>query len=124
MALDLLPWARVAERTPASIRADLEARGVAPELAARLAPPVAKRSSVLDPARYQAVIAGIALAARVQRDELTRLQGAARELEEMQRMLGNFADELKKLDEALETLAAYVVRMRRPQTVAARRVLH
>ncbi len=114
----------MAERTLESIRADLEARGVAPELAARLAPAIVKRSPVLDPPRYQAVIAGIAFAARAQRDELARLQGAARELAEMQRLLGNFADELKKLDEALETLAAYVVRMRRPQTVAARRVLH
>jgi hypothetical protein len=114
----------VAERTLESIRADLEARGVAPELASRLAAPVARRSSVLDAGRYQAVIAGIALAVRMQGEEIARLRGAARELDEMQRLLGNFADELKKLDEALETLAAYVVRMRRPQAVVARRVLH
>jgi hypothetical protein len=114
----------VAERTIEAIQADLETRGIAAPLARRLAEAIAKRVAVLDAGRYQAVVAGIALAVNAQRKEMERLRLAARELGEVQRLLGNFTDELKKLDEALETLAAYVVRMKNPQPAQPRRVLH
>jgi NAD(P)-dependent dehydrogenase (short-subunit alcohol dehydrogenase family) len=114
----------VAERTIAAIQADLETRGIGAPLARRLAEALAKRVAVLDGGRYQAVVAGIALAVRAQRTELEQLRSAARELGEVQRLLGSFTDELQKLDEALETLAAYVVRMKNPQPPAPRRTLH
>jgi len=113
------------ERSVESIQAELVSRGLEPELARRLATAIAKRSEVLDGARYQSVIAGIALAVTAQRRELTQLRKAADELGEMQRLLSSFTDELKKLDEALETLAAYVVRMKNPQPAPpSGRVLH
>jgi hypothetical protein len=113
------------ERTVETIAADLVARGLEPPLAQRLAQAIAKRSPVLDAARYQGVVAGVALAFTAQRRELEQLRKAADDLGEMHRLLASFTDELKKLDEALETLAAYVVRMKKPQPVPpSGRVLH
>lgn len=114
----------MSERTLETIQSDLETRGVAKPLARRLAEAIAKRTSSLDGGRYQAVVAGIALAVTAQSREIAQLRRAADELGEVQRLLCSFTDELKKLDEALETLAAYVVRMKNPQPAAPRRVLH
>ncbi len=114
----------MSERTVETIQADLETRGVTKPLARRLAEAIAKRTAVLDGGRYQGVVAGIALAVTAQNKEIAELRKAADELGEVQRLLGSFTDELKKLDEALETLAAYVVRMKNPQPAPPRRVLH
>jgi hypothetical protein len=112
-------------RTLAEIQADLVARGVDAALARRLATAIEKRTAALDVGRYQGVIAGIALVVAAQRREVEQLRKAADELGEMRRLLGNFTDELEKLDEALETLAAYVLRMKNPQPAPpSRRVLH
>ncbi|MBM4385727.1 MAG: hypothetical protein FJ091_20455 [Deltaproteobacteria bacterium] len=112
------------ERKLDEIQADLVARGLDAALAHRLAQAIEKRAAALDAGRYQGVVAGIALAFTSQKRELEALRKAADELGEMQRLLGSFTDELTKLDEALETLAAYVVRMKRPQQPAPKRVLH
>jgi hypothetical protein len=45
------------------------------------------------------------------------------DLEEIHHLLDGFADELRKLDEALETLAAYLVRLQ-SQSLAGDRTLH
>jgi hypothetical protein len=45
------------------------------------------------------------------------------DLEEIHHLLDGFADELRKLDEALETLAAYLVRLQ-SQSVPGGRTLH
>jgi hypothetical protein len=47
----------------------------------------------------------------------------AADLDEIHRLLDGFTTELRKLDEALETLAAYVVRLQR-QSIASDRTLH
>jgi hypothetical protein len=112
------------ERKLDEIQADLVARGLDETLARRLAQAIEKRSQALDAPRYQGVVAGIALAFTAQRREVEQLRKAADELGEIQRLLGSFTNELSKLDEALETLAAYVVRMKHPQTPAPKRVLH
>jgi hypothetical protein len=119
-----LRFLRGVERKLAEIQADLVARGLDVALARRLAQAIEKRAAALDGGRYQGVVAGIALAVTAQRREVEALRKAADELGEMQRLLGSFTDELTKLDEALETLAAYVVRMKHPQTPAPKRVLH
>lgn len=115
----------IVERTLETIQADLVARRVEPALARRLAQAIEKHTSSLDGPRYQGVVAGVALAVTAQRREVEQLRKAADELGEVKRLLGNFTDEMKKLDEALETLAAYVVRMKNPQpTPPSGRVLH
>jgi hypothetical protein len=45
------------------------------------------------------------------------------DLEEIHQLLSGFADELRKLDEALETLAAYLIRLQR-QAFSGDRTLH
>lgn len=45
------------------------------------------------------------------------------DLEEIHHLLDGFANELRKLDEALETLAAYLVRLQR-QAIMGDRTLH
>ena len=45
------------------------------------------------------------------------------DLEEIHQLLDGFADELRKLDEALEVLAAYLVRLQR-RSVPGDRTLH
>jgi hypothetical protein len=113
------------ERTLEQIREDLVGRGVDPALARRLAVAIEKRAASLDVPRYQGVIAGVALVVAAQRRELEQLRKAADELGEVRRLLGAFTDELGKLDEALETLAAYVLRMKNPQPAPpSGRVLH
>ena len=113
------------ERTLEQIQSDLVARGLEPALAKRLGAAIEKRIRALDTGRYHGVIAGVALAVTAQRRELEQLRKAADELGEVKRLLASFSDELGKLDEALETLAAYVVRMKNPQpTSPPGRVLH
>jgi hypothetical protein len=123
LAPRLLTLRRV-ERTLDTIQADLVARGVEPALARRLAQAIEKRTAVLDAPRYQGVVAGVVLAVTAQRREVEQLRKAAGELGEVKRLLGSFTEEMKKLDEALETLAAYVVRMKNPQPPPSGRVLH
>jgi hypothetical protein len=113
------------ERTLEQIQADLVARGVDFALARRLGAAIEKRIQALDSGRYQGVIAGVALGVTAQKRELEQLRKAADELGEVKRLLGSFSEELGKLDEALETLAAYVVRMKNAQPAAPPgRVLH
>ena len=45
------------------------------------------------------------------------------DLEEIHHLLSGFADELRKLDETLETLAAYLVRLQ-SQSISGDRTLH
>lgn len=100
------------DRSLARVRADLERMGVhgaAGDLLARrltaLAPRLARDG-------YEAALAGAALAHGVGRGEREEARRSARDLMEIQRLLGAFADELQKLDEAMGILSAYVQRMR------------
>ena len=66
------------------------------------------------------MVSGVAMAYGIHRRGLEGFKSTARDLEEVQRLMGGFASELRKLDEALRTLAAYVARMR---TQTANRVV-
>ena len=92
------------ERVPAAaarrtrIREDLERRGVAK----RFSGPVSKRLATIAgdfaPEEYAAVLDGVAAAYRVHCEETRSVQGSASEIH---RLIGDFAVELKKLDEGL-----------------------
>ncbi|MDJ0787875.1 MAG: hypothetical protein QNK05_13780 [Myxococcota bacterium] len=114
----------MSERAIDRIRRDLEQRGVAREFSAHLSRRLQPIVEPLDPEAYEAVLSSVSHACRAQAVQTlpepdvpdpTSLRG----LEEVQRLLGAFTDELQKLEEALETLAAYVTRMR-SQTVHSR----
>lgn len=75
---------------------------------------------------YQAVLAGVALGFGVHRRSLASFHKTTRDLVEVQHLMSDFGQELRKLDEALEILAAYVTRLRSQtgDSVPAKRTLH
>ncbi len=116
-----------APRDAKKIRQDLEKLGVAPEFSRPVSGRLERFSADLSRDTYDAVISGVALAYGVQRKGLQGVKESSRDLDEMQRLMGGFASELRKLDEALRTLAAYVARMRRQtaeRAAPAQRTLH
>lgn len=104
------------------IRADLERRGVPPDFSWTVSHQLEPFARELAPEAYEAVLSGVAMAWRARHDGAGGVPSRA-ELDEMQRLMGEFAGELRKLDEALELLAAYLTRMR-AQSVAGSRTLH
>lgn len=86
------------------IRSDLRHRGVAAELGAACAERLVPISETGSPEAYEAALDAVALAYR---------NGAAGpSLSELQLLMSGFSDELRKLEEAMRTLDAYVSRMR------------
>lgn len=109
-------------RGPARIRRDLENRGVAPDFSESLSRHLATIVEPLGADAYEAVLSSVIHACR-EKGGLKHVRdqdpGTLAGLEEVQRLLGAFTSELQKLEEALETMAAYVTRMR-TQTVTSR----
>ena len=106
-----------------SIQFDLEERGVAAEFSEALAERLDRVADRLHPEIYDAVLTGATLAYGQHRRSLDALQHSSRDLDEIQTLLTAFGEELQKLDEALETLAAYTLRMR-SQSGTSERLLH
>ncbi len=106
-----------------SVQFDLEERGVAAEFAEALAERLDRAADRLHPEVYDAVLTGVTLAYGEHRRSLEVLERSNRDLDEIQTLLSAFGEELQKLDEALETLAAYTLRMR-SQSVTRERLLH
>jgi len=110
------------EPTPRErIAGELAELGVAeeaqPELSRRLEP----LSRVLAAGAWEAALAGVALAHGLHREQEQALRRSVRDLGEVQRLLGAFAEEMGKLDEALAILTTYVKRMRARSGPAAPR---
>lgn len=110
-------------RNAERIRRDLEERGVPESVSTALSTCMAQEASRLDPRTYEGFLKGAALTFAVHRDAKPELRATVQGLGEMQRLMGDFSDELRKLDEALEILSAYVVRMR-SQSEMKDRTLH
>lgn len=110
--------ARVPERAR-RVRRDLEARGVAPEFATAVGDRLERVVADLSGEAYDALLSGVALACEARRGAAPgeALAGAAEpgrrsELAEVERLVEGFADELRKIDEGLRTLTAFVERLR------------
>ncbi len=82
-------------------------RGLPETIAQAIAEQVAAQVEALPPAAYEAFVAGVTASHVAHREPRS-----TRDLGEIQRLMQDFSAELQKLDEALEVLAAYVVRMR------------
>ncbi len=106
-------------RRRARIREDLERLGVGVEMRDELSRRLATLASRLTPEAYDAALAGVVLAHGMHRG---RRNG--HDLQEIQRMLAGFADELRKVDEALRILSTYVSRMRSRTAPEGSRMLH
>ena len=119
------------ERAPGStrharIRADLERRGLAPEFSRAFAERLAPLSQGLSPEAYAAALDAVALAwrGRAGGPDAAQVPRGAGELNELQRLMTGFVGELRKLEEALRILDAYLVRMRTQTQVPEVRTLH
>jgi hypothetical protein len=107
----------------ARIREDLEGRGVPTQFSGSVAARLVKIAGDLGDAEYEAVLEGVAAAYGVYRDDESR--SARVETREIHRLVQDFAVELKKLDEGLRILSAYLVRIReRTKNPVADRLLH
>lgn len=105
------------------IQRDLARLGVAAELRDELSRRLEALAPNLTEEGYDAALAGVALAHGVTRED-GRPSRSRREFEELQRLLAGFSDELRKVDEALRILGAYVRRMRTRTTSGGARTVH
>jgi hypothetical protein len=102
------------------IRADLESKGVAPQFSQPVADRLADIAPDFSSGEYEAVLDGVAAAYGVhQRDFDT-----ASDVNEIQRLLDGFTGELRKLEEGLQILSAYVHRMQTRATRGNAATLH
>ena len=92
------------------IRDDLEGRGVARDFSREVAARLERATSGLNEAEYDALLDGVAAAYGVHRGE--RERGTRDDTTEIRRLVHDFAIELKKLDEGLQILSSYVLRIR------------
>ena len=104
--------AREGSRVRNRIRGELEQRGVSPELAGALALRLQQLVSALGVSGCQAVCDAALAASGAPENLPAPAARSADELDEIQRLMGAFADELRKLDEALQLLVAYLARIR------------
>ncbi len=92
------------------LASELEARGVATEFAV----PVAERLAEGDELRgrrLDAVLEGVTAAYAAHQLDYQVLKESARNIGEIQRLMAGFAGELRKLEEGLRMVSAYVLRM-------------
>lgn len=95
-----------------AFRSELERRGLSESFARSVSEQIEPFAGELSSDQVEAVLAGVTLAWNVHRRDVEAVCKTAGDLDEVQRLLGAFAGELRKLDEALELLAAYAVRLR------------
>jgi hypothetical protein len=106
------------------LRRDLEARGVDPLFADAVLTRVALVSSDGAEPSWEAIVEGVEVAYRVHRNGQESLRRSLRDLSELSRLVEDFGGELKKLDEGLKMLAAYLSRMRKQVCSEGRQILH
>jgi hypothetical protein len=116
---------RAPTRDRQDIERDLERLGVTAELRDALCQRLEPIAPTLSEDAYQAALAGIAAASDVHRVGEAALERSMGDLREVQRLLGAFSYEMRKLDEALRVLSTYVQRMRIKSSAPARsRTVH
>jgi hypothetical protein len=94
------------------IRAELQRRGVSPDLAGLLALRLEQLVGALGAESCEAVFAAAIAATGSGKTGADASGPSTLDLDEMQRLMAAFAGELQKLDEALRTLSAYLTRLR------------
>jgi hypothetical protein len=94
------------------IERDLERLGIGGELREALSQRLEPIAPALSEDAYQAALLGIAAANDVRRLGEAALERSMGDLREIQRLLGAFSDEMRKLDGALRVLSNYVQRIR------------
>jgi hypothetical protein len=106
------------------IRADLETRGVARDLSQPMAARLAPLLKAVSSRAYGAAIDAAAAAVDVARVDGDLENERASDVAEIQRLMLGFTDELRKLEEGLRILSAFVLRMRTRTGLDGDGVLH
>jgi hypothetical protein len=106
------------------IRSDLGEIGLIGDEGERVADAILEQLRVTGADGYEDLLAGVRFSHQARADAAAELARMQRELKQLERLMGGFATELRKLDEVLEVLAAYVRRMRTSVGDGAKQVLH
>jgi len=106
------------------IRRDLESLGVSSGFSGPVAERISSLAGDLDAETYSAVLDGVAVAFDAHRGDCQEIEDRARDLDEIQRLMQGFAGELRKLEEGLRIVSAYVLRMHSKATGERGRLLH
>ncbi|MCH8891304.1 MAG: hypothetical protein IH827_09555 [Myxococcales bacterium] len=96
---------------PEQVRSDLEHRGIDPEFSWPVAERLVAIATDLSADEYAAILDGVIAAYGVHREISGSHDTHSRYANELQRLMDGFAGELRKLDEGLRMLSAYLVRM-------------
>jgi hypothetical protein len=106
------------------IRSELEQRGVSHELAAALALRLEQLVTALGASGCQAVCEAALAAGGAPAAPRAVFPRSTNELDEIQRLMGAFVGELRKLDEALQLLTTYLARIRAQAQGGEPRTVH
>ena len=106
------------------LRRDLEARGVDPLFTDAVLARVEGMAEGAPPDAWESIVEGVEVAYRVHRSGQENMRRSVRDLSELARLMEDFGGELKKLDESLKTLAAYLGRMRKQVKHDGHTLLH
>lgn len=93
------------------IARELEKRGVPREASVPVAQRLAAHCAELDSHQVRAVLDGAAAAWEIQHADCVALERSARSVHEIQLLMQGFADEMRKLEEGLRVVSAYLTRM-------------
>ena len=100
------------EADPERLRSDLEDRGIDPEFSRSVARRLVAIAPDLSAPEYAAILEGVLVAYGVHREISGPNDAQFRRGNELRRLMEGFTGELRKLDEGLQMLSAYLVRMR------------
>jgi hypothetical protein len=99
------------EADPEQVRSDLETCGIDPEFARRVSERLVAIVQDLSTHEYAALLDGVSSAYGVHRKANGSNGAQFQHGNELQRLMEGFTGELRKLDEGLQILSAYLVRM-------------
>jgi hypothetical protein len=111
-------------RDRCDIAEDLERLGVRGAAVTRLATCLEASCQSLEPEAYQTVLEAAAAACDTARAVEGERAEHARDVQEIERLMQGFAGELRKLEEGLRIVSAYVVRMQDRATRERGNTLH
>ncbi len=96
---------------PEQVRSDLEQRGIDPEFSRPVAERLVAVAMDLSADEYAAILDGVSAAYGVHREISEPHDADLRQANELHRLIDGFTGELRKFDEGLRMLSAYLVRM-------------
>jgi hypothetical protein len=96
---------------PEQVRSDLEDRGIDPEFSRSVAERLVAIVPDLSASEYAAILDGVSAAYGARRETPASNDANLRHGNELQRLMEGLTGELRKLDEGLQMLSAYLIRM-------------